>query len=63
MAYETKVILKLLANQVARAESLEEAYIFIAEAANVEGLEVPSYEEAKRKFSHLIAKNRKDEPK
>jgi len=55
----TKAILNVIANQVACAESLEEAYIFIAEAANVEGLEVPSYEEAKNKFSRLIAKNRK----
>jgi len=61
MAYETKVILKLLANQVARAESLEEAYIFIQEAANAEGLEVSSYEEAREKFKRILERNKLDE--
>ena len=45
MAYETKVILALLANQVAKAKSLEEVYMAIADAANVEGLILPSYDE------------------
>jgi len=61
MAYETKVILKLLANHVARAESLEEVYIFIQDAANAEGLEVASYDEARKKLRHTIEKNRKTE--
>jgi len=46
MAYETKVILKLLASQVAKAENLEEAYDAIVDAANVEGMDLPSYKEA-----------------
>jgi len=46
MAFETKVILKLLADAIANAETLEEAYDAIAGAASVEGLVLPSYEEA-----------------
>jgi len=45
MAFETKVILTLLAEYVGRAETVEEAYNVIVKAANVEGLELPSYEE------------------
>lgn len=45
MAYETKVILALLAQQVAKAESVKEAYTMIVQAANVEGVELPTYEE------------------
>ena len=49
MAYETKVILRLLAKQVAKSETLEEAYNAIADAANAEGVIVPSYEDEKVK--------------
>ncbi|MCL2405618.1 MAG: hypothetical protein FWC92_08740 [Defluviitaleaceae bacterium] len=45
MAYETKVILTLLAEYVGRAETVEEAYNIIIRAANVEGVKLPSYEE------------------
>ena len=48
MAYETKVILALLARQIGNAETIEEAYTAIVEAANVEGLQLPSYEEFKK---------------
>jgi hypothetical protein len=47
--YETKVILALLARQVGNAETLEEAYNAIVEVANVEGVQLPSYEEFKEK--------------
>jgi hypothetical protein len=50
MAYETKVILALLAQQIARAETLEEAYRAVEMAANVEGVNLPSYEELREKF-------------
>jgi len=46
MTLETKVILKLLADNVAKSKTLEEAYESIAEAANLEGLALPSYKEA-----------------
>ena len=60
MAFETKVILKMLANQIAMAESLEQAYSFVADAANVEGLDLPSYDEVKKKFSDIANQNKKD---
>jgi len=46
MALETKVILKLLADSVAKSKTLEEAYETVARAAKVEGLTLPSYKEA-----------------
>ena len=45
MDYETKVILSLLAQQVGKSKSIKEAYTAIVRAANVEGLELPSYED------------------
>jgi hypothetical protein len=48
MAYETKVILTLLANCAAKADSVEEVYDAIRSAANVEGLVLPSYDELAR---------------
>ena len=59
MAYETKVILSLLAQQVAKAKSLEEAYMAIADAANVEGLSLPDYDEAQKKIAALEKKSQK----
>ena len=48
MAYETKVILALLARQIGNSETIEEAYTAIVEAANVEGVQLPTYEEFKK---------------
>ena len=45
MAYETKVILALLARQIGNSKTVEEAYTAVVEAANVEGVNLPSYEE------------------
>ena len=45
MAYETKAIFSLLAQSVARAKSVKEAYGIITTAAGVEGLKLPTYEE------------------
>ena len=50
-AYETKVILKMLANYTAQAKSIEDIYKFIQNAANAEGLELPPYEVLKREYS------------
>jgi hypothetical protein len=50
MAYETKVILTLLSQQVAKAKTLKEAYTAIARAANVEGVKLPSYEELRKEL-------------
>ena len=56
MAYETKVILALLAQQIGRSKSIKEAYTTVIMAANVEGLELPSYEE----FIKQIEKEKDD---
>ena len=45
MAYETKVILKLLAESIARAKSAKGAYEIVVRAANAEGVTLPSYDE------------------
>ena len=45
MASETKLILALLAQQVGKAKSVKEAYNAIVKAANVEGVQLPSYED------------------
>jgi len=50
MAYETKVILTLLAEYVGRAKTVKEAYDVIVRAANVEGVELPNYEEFLRQL-------------
>jgi len=47
MAYETKVILTLLADRISKANSAKEAYKVVANAAKVEGLELPTFEEAR----------------
>ena len=54
MAYETKVILKSLAIQVAKAESVKEAYFAIQSAASVEGMKLEEYEEMKK----VVEKNK-----
>ena len=53
MAYETKVLLSTLAASISRAETIEEAYSVIVDAANVEGMQIPSYEEAKAKIEEM----------
>jgi len=50
MTYETKVILTLLAQQIAQAKSVKEAYAAIKRAANVEGLQLPPMEELLREL-------------
>ena len=45
MAYETKVILALLSQQIAKCKNIREAYDTVIMAANVEGLQLPSYDE------------------
>ena len=50
MAYETKVILMSLANQVALAKTTKQAFEMIRSAAQVEGLTIPDYEKIRAKF-------------
>jgi len=47
MAYETKVILTMIAEAIARAKTMKEAYGFVVRAASVEGITLPPYEEFK----------------
>ena len=47
MAYETKVILMSLANQVALAKTAKQAFEMIRSAAQVEGLVIPDFEEVR----------------
>ncbi|MCL2574402.1 MAG: hypothetical protein FWE34_07625 [Defluviitaleaceae bacterium] len=53
MAYETKVILSLLADHIGKAKSVKEAYNVVVKAANVEGLKLPSYEEFQKELEEL----------
>ena len=47
MAYETKVLLMAFAKIITRARSMKEIYQAVADMANVEGVMLKSYEEAK----------------
>ena len=51
MAYETKVLLALLADTALRTES-KEMYKVIAKIANTEGLILKPYEEAKAELEN-----------
>ena len=48
--YETKLIVKLLAEVVARSKSVKEAYNAITCAAKDDDMELPSYEEKIREI-------------
>ena len=50
MAYETKVILQLLADNIAKSKTLKEAYMHVQKAASVEGMHLPSYEDTKAEW-------------
>ena len=50
MAYETKVILQGLANQIALAKSAKQAYNMVRSMAEVEGMKLPDYEKAKARL-------------
>ena len=54
MAYETKVILTLLAQQISKCSSVNEAYNAVKIAANVEGLEIPPLETMQKKLAEHI---------
>jgi len=46
MAFKTKALLSALAGSIAKSTTLKEAYMVVMKAANVEGVSIPSYEEA-----------------
>ena len=53
MAYETKVILTLLAQQIAKSKNVREAYAAIRMAANVEGLQLPDFDEMLKEMENV----------
>ena len=50
MAYETKVILTMLAEYIGRAKTVKEAYDFVVRAASVEGVKMPTFEEFQKQL-------------
>jgi len=59
MAYETKVILSLLAKNIGKARNVKEAYKAVVDAANVEGLSLPDYDEYQKELEELEEENNK----
>jgi hypothetical protein len=57
VAYETKVILTLLAHQMARADNVREAYLALADAANAEGVHLPDYDDLRKRITEERAKH------
>ena len=57
MAIETKVILSLLLDGVAKSKTLEEAYNVIAKAASVEGVKALPYDEAMKEIEQVRQKD------
>jgi len=53
MADDTKALLSLLADNVAKSKTLKEAYMSIMKAANVEGVAIKTYEEAIEEIEEL----------
>jgi len=53
MAYDTKALLSSLAQNVAKSESVEEAYLAVMKTANVEGVQIPTYDEAMEELEGL----------
>ncbi|MCL2169740.1 MAG: hypothetical protein FWB74_06930 [Defluviitaleaceae bacterium] len=48
MAIETKMLINALAEGISRATSVREAYGILMRTANVEGINLPSYDDAKQ---------------
>lgn len=46
MAFETKALLSQIGQNIAKSQTLKEAYLSVQKTANVEGVNLPSYEEA-----------------
>jgi len=50
MAYETKLIFRLLAEAIGRTETVEESYNVVMQAASVEGVFTPTYEDFRKQL-------------
>ena len=53
MAYDTKLMIGLIAKNIAKSKTLKEAYMSVADAANAEGVNLKSYEEALEEIEEL----------
>jgi hypothetical protein len=53
MAYDTKVALSAAAQNIAKSKTLKEAYVGVMRLANVEGVQLPSYEDALAEIEEL----------
>ena len=53
MAFEIKAILSALADSIAKSKTLKEAYMAVMKAANVEGVSIPTYEDAMKEIEEL----------
>jgi hypothetical protein len=53
MAYDTKVALAAAAQNIAKSKTLREAYFGVMQIANVEGMQLPSYEDALAQIEEL----------
>ena len=58
MAYETKVILRSLANQIALAKTPKQAFEMVRTTAQVEGLTIPDIEKVREQ---LLGKESEEE--
>jgi hypothetical protein len=59
VSYETKSLLSLLAHDIAKAETVEEAYMSVTVAANVEGMQLMPYEEARKAIEKSRENNKR----
>jgi len=50
MTYDTKVILQALADAIIKSESAKQLYDYIADLANVEGVIIIPYEDARKRL-------------
>ena len=50
MAYETKVILRSLVNQIALAKTVKQAFNMVRSTAEVEGLVIPEFEQVRKEL-------------
>jgi len=61
MAYDTKVFLKLISQQIALSDSVKSAYKAVQLAASVEGVQLPNYEDCKKSLREDDENTEKDE--
>jgi len=52
MAFETKLILKLIAQEISKCVTAKEAYRCVRNAANVEGLKLPTFDGMKKELEN-----------